>query len=307
MQIKYNEKYEIYASVYQINDSTYDTRSVVVKLPNKDQVVLRVKKGLELIKEKVYKFVGVGDIFKEKLHIRVTSFTPIDELDISDGEKNAIYDSFYLIKEVDNNKLKKDIEDTIESIENKILKDITLDIYNRYKDSFTVYPAALRFHHSYKYGLLFHTHTILRLAKAYSEIYPGVNKDLLYSGVILHDIMKIKEIDSSYKEFSLEGKLIGHITMGAVEVRVTANKLGYEGSEEALLLEHILLSHHDQAEFGSPRHPQILEALIVHLCDASDAKIEPVVEALDKIKYNEYTEAINVCGKQKYYKHKIEK
>ena len=159
----------------------------------------------------------------------------------------------------------------------------------------------------YKYGLLFHTHTILRLAKAYSEIYSNINKDLLFAGVILHDIMKTKEIDSSYKEFSLEGKLIGHITMGAVEVRVTAEKLGYGESDEALLLEHILLSHHDQLDYGSPRHPQILEALIVHLCDQSDAKIEPIVEALDKIKYGEYTDAINVCDKQKYYKHKLEK
>ena len=307
MEIKYNEKYEFYASIYQINDSTYDTHSVIVKLPSKEQVVLRVKKGNNLIKDKIYKFNGVGDIFKEKLHIRVTSFSSLDELNLSDDERTSVLDSFYQTKEVDFIKLEKDITDTVNSISNKVLKDITIDIYNRYKDLFKVYPAALRFHHAYKYGLLFHTHSILSLAKAYKNIYPSINEDLLYSGVILHDMMKVKEIDSSYKEFSLEGKLIGHITMGAVEVRTTAERLGYKDTEEALLLEHILLSHHDQPEFGSPRHPQILEALIVHLCDQADAKIEPVVDALDKIKTGEYTEPINVCDKTKFYKHKIEK
>lgn len=307
MEIKYNEKYEFYASIYQINDSTYDTHSVIVKLPSKEQVVLRIKKGNNLIKDKIYKFNGVGDIFKDKLHIRVISYNSLDELGLTDEELTKVLDSFYQTKDVDYKELIKDIEDTINSISNNVLKDITLDIYNRYKDVFIVYPAALRFHHAYKYGLLFHTHSILTLSKAYKNIYPSINEDLLYSGVILHDIMKVKEIDPSYKEFSLEGKLIGHITMGAVEIRTTAERLGYKDSIEALLLEHTILSHHDQAEFGSPRHPQILEALIVHLCDEADAKIEPVVEALSKIKAGEYTEPINVCDKQKYYKHKLEK
>ncbi len=307
MEIKYNEKYEFYASIYQINDSTYDTHSVIVKLPSKEQVVLRIKKGNNLIKDKIYKFNGVGDIFKDKLHIRVISYNSLDELGLTDDELTKVLDSFYQTKDVDYKALIKDIEDTINSISNNVLKDITLDIYNRYKDVFIVYPAALRFHHAYKYGLLFHTHSILTLSKAYKNIYPSINEDLLYSGVILHDIMKVKEIDPSYKEFSLEGKLIGHITMGAVEIRTTAERLGYKDSIEALLLEHTILSHHDQAEFGSPRHPQILEALIVHLCDEADAKIEPVVEALSKIKAGEYTEPINVCDKQKYYKHKLEK
>lgn len=307
MEIKYNEKYEFYASVYQINDSTYDTHSVIVKLPSKEQLVLRVKKDVVLEKDKIYKFMGTGDIFKERLHIRITSYKSLDELELSIDEKTKVLDSFYTSIDIDYNKYSKEIEDTLNSVQNEVLRNIALDIYNRHKESFKVYPSALRFHHAYKYGLLFHTHSILNLSKAYADLYPNINRDLLYTGVILHDIMKTEEIDPSYKEFTLEGKLIGHISMGSAEVHSTAERLGYKNTEEALLLEHILLSHHDQPEFGSPRHPQIIEALIVHLCDASDAKIEPVVEALNKTSIGEYTEPINVCDKTKFYKHKLSK
>ena len=86
-----------------------------------------------------------------------------------------------------------------------------------------------------------------------------------------------------------------------------AERLGYSDTEEVTLLIHTALSHHDNPEFGSPKRPQIIEALIVHLADLADAKIEPVIEALDKTQMDEFSDQINVCEKRRFYKHKLSK
>jgi len=148
---------------------------------------------------------------------------------------------------------------------------------------------------------------MLRLSKAYISIYPHLNKDLIVAGIVLHDLMKTKEIKAYTGEYTVEGKLLGHISMVTSEVAKTAEKLGYSEKEETLLLEHIVLSHHEQSFYGSPKRPQIIEALIVHLCDMADAKVEPTIEALGKTLIGEFSEPIPVNDKEKYLKHSLSK
>ena len=300
--------YDFYAKVLLTNNSTYDTYSIVCINSLGENVVVRLKKGQEVKINNIYHFKGEDMDFKGKNHIRVLEYVLLDDESLSDDEKLSIKLGFTGSPKVNVKEYALDIESTIDSFENKVIKDITSYIYNKYKERFIKYPAASRFHHAYEGGLIFHTHTMLELSRAFVKNYPHINSDLVYSGIILHDIMKTEELGGvGSSEYTLKGKFLGHISMIEAEIVLTAEKLGYKDTDEALLLEHIVLSHHEEPEFGSPRRPLILEALIVHLCDVFDARVEPTIEALEKVKVGEFSEQIPVNNKQRYYKHKLSK
>ncbi len=303
MVVEENKEYELIGIVSDFNDSLADTYPVIFQIENGEKVTLRLKKGIEVKCGEAYKINGKGIQYKQKVHIMVETILPLSETGLSDEEKDKALSSILGLQNINYQTIDGFILSEIKGFKNKIIKDITLTIYKKYHDQFIDYPAATRFHHAYKHGLIYHTYNSLRLVKMYVSIYPNINRDLAEAGMILHDIMKIREINSFQGEYSLEGKLLGHITMAGEEVYKTSCDLGYEGTKEALLLNHIVISHHNEPEFGSPRRAQIIEALIVHLADLADAKIEPVVEALEKTEVDGMTEQISVCEKTKFYKH----
>jgi 3'-5' exoribonuclease len=135
-------------------------------------------------------------------------------------------------------------------------------------------PAAKRFHHAYMAGLLEHTLSVARAAGAVSALYPDLDRDLLLAGAVLHDVGKIKEYGLDLAgDFTDAGRLVGHLVMGVemVAERVAARPDFPE--QTALLLKHLLLSHHGEYELGSPKRPKILEALALNLIDDLDAKM----------------------------------
>ncbi|MEA2014473.1 MAG: HD domain-containing protein [Thermodesulfobacteriota bacterium] len=141
-------------------------------------------------------------------------------------------------------------------------------------DSFQKAPAAKGFHHAYIGGLLEHTLSVTQLLDLVADHYQQANRDLIITGGILHDIGKIYEL--SFKgsmNYTDEGRLIGHIVI-AVELvdKKTASIEGFP-SQLALELRHILLSHHGTLEYGSPKRPKTIEALIVNFIDDLDAKM----------------------------------
>lgn len=144
---------------------------------------------------------------------------------------------------------------------------------------FTSAPAGVKNHHAYNGGLLEHVVTLLNLAERVAEIYPDLDRDLLMTGVFLHDIGKVDELsyDRAFS-YSDEGQLVGHLVMGVEmlrdKVERTVDLTGEPFPAELLLrLKHMIVSHHGTHEFGSPKLPMTLEAVALHYLDNLDAKI----------------------------------
>jgi 3'-5' exoribonuclease len=142
-------------------------------------------------------------------------------------------------------------------------------------------PAAKGFHHVYIGGLLEHTLSVVRLLDLAAGHYQGVNRDLLITGGILHDIGKIYEFPyERIVEYSDVGRLVGHIVMGVEMVDQKIAAIPHFSGQMAMELRHLILSHHGVLEYGSPKRPKTLEALIVHYMDDLDAKVNAFQETI---------------------------
>ncbi|BDH62965.1 3'-5' exoribonuclease YhaM [Lysinibacillus sp. PLM2] len=187
-------------------------------------------------------------------------------------------------------------------IKNPHISRITRHIIKKYQDDILVFPAATKNHHDYASGLLDHVVSMLRLGKAICDLYPTLNRDLIYAGVILHDIGKVKELSGPIATtYTVEGNLLGHISIMVDEIGKAAEELGIDG-EEVVLLKHIVLSHHGKEEWGSPKKPMIQEAEILHYIDNIDAKMNMLTRALGKTKPGEFTERLFALDNRSFYK-----
>ena len=162
-------------------------------------------------------------------------------------------------------------------------------------DRLRYYPAASKLHHAERSGLLHHTSTMLRAAEAICAIYPTLDADLLAAGVILHDLCKITELEADeigvVSDYTAQGNLIGHLVQGVAELDRCGKELGVN-RETLMLLEHMVLSHHDQPDFGSPKPPMFPEAEVLHILDLMDARMFEMNRALAAIKPGQFTERI---------------
>ena len=147
------------------------------------------------------------------------------------------------------------------------LKETVLLIVNQIEDKLLTWPAALHNHHSLRSGLLYHTLTMLQAGEALLQIYTFLNKDLLLAGIILHDIAKIEEIEANdlglASDYSTEGQLLGHIVQVIKIIDRAARQVGLE-EELSVQLQHMILAHHYEPEFGSPKRPMFPEAEVLH-------------------------------------------
>ena len=144
-------------------------------------------------------------------------------------------------------------------------------------------PAAKAMHHVFLGGLLEHSLAVVALAGDVATRYPQVNRDLLICGALLHDIGKVDEL--SYQrsfDYTDEGKLLGHIVIGVQMVEDRIRQLTDFPAELSMLIKHLLLSHHGQYDFGSPKRPKFLEAVILNFIDDLDSKINGVQTHIDK-------------------------
>ncbi|PAK40306.1 3'-5' exoribonuclease YhaM [Peribacillus simplex] len=185
---------------------------------------------------------------------------------------------------------------------NPNIQRVTRHLIKKYQSEFLTFPAATKNHHEYMSGLAYHVVSMLGLAKAISTLYPSLNKDLLYAGVILHDLGKVHELSGPVSTvYTVEGNLLGHITIMVNEVGKAAEELGIE-AEEIMILKHLILSHHGKAEWGSPKPPMVREAEVLHYIDNMDAKINMMDRALEKVKPGEFTERVFALDNRSFYK-----
>lgn len=186
------------------------------------------------------------------------------------------------------------------------LKLIVCEILKDTKYSLLYWPAAFKLHHAVRGGLLLHTLSIVRLAQGVCKIYPFVDRDLLIAGAILHDIAKLSEFevaDSGIATgYSIEGNLLGHLAMGAIVINKYAEKLGIN-KETAMLLEHMVLSHHGEPEFGAAVRPSFIEAELLSELDLMDSRVYEMREAVQNTKENEFSGKLWAMDNRKLYNH----
>lgn len=176
-------------------------------------------------------------------------------------------------------------------IDDPALRRLVLALLAQHAEGIKTIPAARRNHHAYRSGYLEHvlsvTRTALFLADKYrayySEMQPPLSKALIVAGAVLHDIGKLLELDAQPQgaTYTAQGQLIGHILLGRDMVREKAAELGGLDAETLLRLEHIIVSHQNLPEWGSPIAPHTPEALLVHYADEIDAKFHMLATALE--------------------------
>ena len=166
------------------------------------------------------------------------------------------------------------VKDIIESISNEYLEKLVMKIFTKYEEMIKKYPASMILHHAYRGGFLEHIFSMVNIADAVCGVYKNADRDLVITGVLLHDIGKLKELETGLTtSYSDEGNFIGHLVLGRDIVIEEISGIENFPDMLRLKLEHIILAHQGKYEWQSPREPEFLEALIVYFIDELDTRV----------------------------------
>jgi len=250
---------------------------------------------------------GRSELYQNNLQIVVNNISVIDPSKIH-------IEDFLARTTKDVDQMFEEIKKLVARIKNPQLKAL-VDEFLADKElmkNFCTAPGGVKLHHDYIGGLLEHTHNMLRVAVAILPLYPDVQADLVLAGIFLHDIGKTEELsyDMAFS-YTDSGQLIGHIVKSLLMVNQKAQQLLTRGMqvEQTVLdaLSHIILSHHGEYEFGSPKLPATAEAFMVYYIDDLDAKINQVTSAIDKEPGDsDWTGWQNALGTKLYRKRVLE-
>lgn len=232
--------------------------------------------------------------------LRIEKIRPVidsDGVDVSDFVKSADYSGEdmlgFLLK-------------TVGEFKDNDLKRVVTHLLEKNKEKILYFPAAFRLHHAIRCGLLMHTSSIVKLCESICKVYPFVNRELLISGAILHDIAKTVEFDVKdtgiASGYTVEGNLLGHLVMGAMMVADASKELNID-SEKSMLLQHMILSHHGEPEFGAAVRPLFLEAELLSQLDLMDARIYEIMDAVSGVQKGEFTQRLWALEDRKFYKY----
>lgn len=226
----------------------------------------------------VVRIFGKVSNFNDKPQISISALNETTEYEASDLLPTSSHDL---------TEMKSDFSKILESINDSNIKQLLDNILDTDTfDRFCTAPAAYTVHHAYMGGLLEHTLDLLELAAVAVKRYPKINRDLLFAGCILHDIGKLQEysMDTTI-QMTKQGKLLGHIYLGAELVRLKAPKEMPEDMIEEII--HMILSHQGSLEFGSPILPKTPEAIALSTLDDASFKINTVYNTIDKFEGDE--------------------
>lgn len=249
-----------------------------------------------------------GDIVKIKAQVsewnnqtqlrvlKVRKSSETDALEMEDFIKAAPEDSDFMFDY---------IRSRAEEMEDEDFRKLTLRLLDDNKEKLMYYPAAAKNHHSEYGGLLWHLKRMLMSGIALSDIYDFLNKDLVITGVIIHDMEKLTEIEANENGvssgYSMKGQLLGHITQGVTLIDEICKELGIS-EEKAVVLEHMVLSHHYEPDFGSPKRPMFPEAELLHYLDIMDARMYDMEEAVSNLAPGAFSERIRTLDNRRVYR-----
>ena len=225
---------------------------------------------------------------------------------MADGNDQYAVSALVPVAPIDADERLAEIRRLIASMDDSDYRAVAETMLTRHLDAFRTIPAAKSVHHSFLSGLLMHTSNMLRLADFLSGLYGEIiDRSLLLTGTLLHDFAKETEFTFSslgmVTDYSLPGQLIGHLALGAQEVAQCARELGIP-EEKSLLLQHMILSHHGEPEFGAAVRPMCAEAELLSEIDLVDSRMEIYAEALRELPAGSFSNRIFALDK-KIYKH----
>lgn len=263
-----------------------------------DAMVSQFKAG-DIVKAR-----GTVTSWQSTLQFKIVKIRPLEEGDLVQLE------DMVQAAPIDKDEMFGEILDYVEKIQNSEIKLLVTALIDEYEQKLMYYPAAKKNHHAIRSGLMYHILRMLRTAEALSQVYGHLNTDLLYAGVILHDIEKINEMTADelgvVSDYSFEGQILGHIIMGIRKIQVVGERLGIS-QEISSVIQHMILSHHYEPEFGSPKKPMLPEAEILHYLDMMDARMYDMSKVLENIEPGRFTENIPVLDYRKLYKPTFDK
>ncbi len=193
-----------------------------------------------------------------------------------------------------------------DDFEDADLRTIVTAILSDNRNNLLYWPAAFKLHHALRGGLLMHTLSIVRLCEGVCAVYPFIDRELLISGAILHDISKLDEFEVNETGiadgYTIEGNLIGHLAMGATKIEKYAEKLGID-RKVSVLLQHMILSHHGEPEFGAAVRPMFIEAEVLSELDLMDSRIYEMREAVMKAEPQDFSSRVWALDNRKLFNH----
>lgn len=220
-----------------------------------------------------------------------------DNVDMADIIPSADYTGTFMMQS---------IRDKVALFKTESLKKLVTAVLDEYGYKMIECPAAFKLHHAIRGGLLMHTLSIVKMCECVASIYPTVDRELLISGAILHDVCKTEEFVISQSGlvdgYTVEGTLVGHLVMGAMMIDRIARENDID-KDTAMLLEHMLISHHGEPEFGAATRPLFLEAEILSELDSLDANIYEIESCLSDVAPREFSNRQWALHDRKFYNH----
>ena len=252
------------------------------------------------IKEKdIVKIKGVITEWAGQLQFRVQRIRKANE---NDGQQIG---DFVKAAPEDPQEMYDFIFDTAQNLTDRDLRELCVRLLTENKDRLLYYPAASKNHHAQLGGLLYHTKRMLMTGMRVCEVYTNLNRNLVLTGVILHDMEKLNEIDADIdgiaSGYSFEGQMLGHLIQGVKLVDRMALEMGMD-REKAIMLEHMILSHHYEPEFGSPKKPLFPEAEVLHYLDILDARMFDMQAALEATEPGAFSDRVWTLDNRRLYK-----
>ena len=301
----------------EVNDYFFVVKSANVKTSSRgdrylDMVLANAKEEIPAklwdYKENTYEWLTSGMIVKvrgneelwnDKKQFRVQRIRrvgPEDRLNMREIVPCAPYDGEDMFQK---------LYEKIESFQDEDLRKLTQAMFNREHEKLILCPAAVRLHHAMCGGLLYHTMTVAELCEGVCKVYPFVNRDLLLTGAILHDLSKMDELcveeTGIASGYTVRGELIGHLVMGAIEVEKVALELNIS-EEKRTLVQHMLISHHGIPEYGCAVRPAFLEAELLSMLDNMDAEVNQITAATETVEEGGFSAKLWARDQRKFYR-----